>query len=239
MPHNLQLLSRPVCLIALLLVAGCASQTTSVANKNPDKPTPSYDTNRPVASDDTPMPSPPVAPQLSDWEEYQQVLQGVEHWQVQGKLGIRLPSDSGSLYFNWLQRPENFAIHLSGPLGQGASWIRGGSQANNLQQVSLERGNQPPVYADNLETLMHSTLGWSLPVSELYYWMRGIPAPGIPIEQIDHDTGGRLEGLQQQGWKIRFERYKTIKSWPLPGKLIAEREPLKLTFIIKSWKLNH
>jgi len=222
-------------------MAGCASQTTGVAHKNTDEQASSHSDNRsPTVSNNTPLPNkPPIAPQLSDWDEYQQVLQGIEHWQVQGKLGIRLPNDSGSLYFNWLQHPENFAIHLSGPLGQGASWIRGGSPTNNSQQVSLERGKQPPVYADNLETLMQGTLGWSLPVSELHYWVRGIPAPDTPIEQIDHDDSGRLLSLQQQGWKLRFERYKTINSWPLPGKLIAEREPLKLTFIIKSWKLSN
>jgi|GEM_PF-518373 len=231
LPSLLQL-RRHACLIALLLLAGCASQTTSITSKTAADHGPS------AHKAATSTGQPPLAPQLEDWDEYQRVLQGIELWQVQGKLGIRLPSDSGSLYFNWLQRPENFAIHLSGPLGQGASWIRGGSPNNNLQQVSLERGKQPRVYADNLETLMHSTLGWSLPVSELYYWVRGIPSPNLPIEQLGRDAGGRLASLQQQGWKLRFERYKTVDSWPLPGKLIAERKPLKLTFIIKSWKLS-
>lgn len=239
MPHSLQLLSRPVCLIALLLLAGCASQTNKVTKQSPGEQSPQQDNMKPATKQDSARPSkPPVAPQLSDWEKYQQVLRGIENWQVQGKLGIRLPGDSGSLYFNWLQHPEAFAIHLSGPLGQGASWIRGGSPTNNTQQVSLERGQQPPVYADNLETLMHSTLGWSLPVSELYYWVRGIPAPNTPIELLTRDEEGRLANLQQQGWKLRFERYKMIESWSLPGKLIAEREPLKLTFIIKNWKLS-
>jgi len=239
MPHRLQQLQRQACIIALLLLAGCASQTTSVTSKPTEEAASVYEPSRTKVNSTKQSPSqPPTAPQLSDWDEYQRVLQGIEHWQVQGKLGIRLPSDSGSLYFNWRQRPENFAIHLSGPLGQGASWIRGGSPNNKLQQVSLERGKQPPVYADNLETLMHSTLGWSLPVSELYYWVRGIPAPDFPIEQLAHDAEGRLEHLQQQGWTLKFERYKTVESWPLPGKLIAERKPLKLTFIIKNWKLS-
>jgi len=229
---------------ALLLLVGCTNQTALTASKSAGQQTSDQTEthNTPhvnsKGSANAAAKNPPLAPPLSDWGEYQRTLQGVKLWQVQGKLGIRLPGDSGSLYFNWQQRPENFAIHLSGPLGQGASWIRGGAPDSSLQQVSLERGKQPPVYADNLEALMHSTLGWALPVDELYYWVRGIPAPDLPIEQINHDEAGRLARLQQQGWTLRFERYKTINSWPLPGKIIAERDPLKLTFIIKNWKLS-
>ena len=234
MPASLIHRLRPISIRALplfaslLLLAGCTSQQPhKTANQHTDRQTVSQPAR----------PQPPQAPQLSDWQQYQQVLLSIKRWQVQGKLGIRLPNDSGSVYFNWQQRPEDFAIHLSGPLGAGASWIRGSSLDAPHQQVSLQRGKQAPVYADNLETLMYGNLGWSLPVSELYYWMRGIPAPDTPATAFSHDDQGRLETLQQLGWTLNFSRYREVDSWSLPGKLIAKRGELKLTFIIKNWTL--
>lgn len=185
-------------------------------------------------------PSLPEAPPIqTQWESYQQTLGGIEFWQVQGKLGIRTPDDSGSAYLNWKQLPKQFAIHLNGPLGQGSIWVRG-----NDSQVSLARSGEETLYAPTPEQLMYNAMGWWLPVSDLYYWVKGIPAPGKPIEEKQHNSDGTLHSLTQNHWQLSYPRYQQLDGWYLPTKVVAQYDSpnqegeIKLTFIIKDWQLN-
>lgn len=154
-------------------------------------------------------------------------------WQVQGKLGIRLPDNSGSLYFNWKQEPNSYAIHLSGPLGQGATWIRG-----NHSGVTIQAGSQPKVFAATPEALLIKTLGWDLPVQELYYWIRGVQSPLSDITSVQRSDEGRFMSLEQSGWQLQFLRYKDFSGRILPKKLIAQRNDIRLTFVIKNWNID-
>ena len=224
--HSISWLNLTVIGIIIVLLSGCASQTPRTTS--PTSSSPPHE-QRPSGTHSEPYPStedPHAAPEYT--------TEDLQQWQVQGKLGIRVPGDSGSVYFNWKQGNDDFAIHLSGPLGQGSSWLHG-----NEHRVSLQQGNREPVYADNMEALMHSTLGWALPVSELYFWIRGIPAPDIAVTHQAYNDANRLVQLQQQGWQLTFERYRQTSNLHLPGKLIAKRDNIKLTFIIKNWTLDH
>jgi outer membrane lipoprotein LolB len=50
---------------------------------------------------------------------------GLDGWQIDGKVGIRAPKDSGSGTLFWLQRQDYYDIRLSGPLGRGAARLTG------------------------------------------------------------------------------------------------------------------
>jgi len=177
-------------------------------------------------------------PQIDNWDSYQSQLAQVESWQLNGKLGVRLQSPDkpqktgGSASIDWQQHPRDYAIRLSGPLGQGTTWIKG-----NANGVRLEQAGQPPMTAATPEQLVEQSLGWQLPISELFYWVRGIPAPRLPIDaQVKAPSGG-LEQLQQSGWQLAFSRYNAVGPWQLPGKIVAERDGLRLILVINNWQL--
>lgn len=209
-------------LLALaLLLSACTSQSTRMPDSGQAPPLPA---------------APPI---VSQWEDYQQILGAIDYWQVQGKLGVRTPTDSGSVTFNWKQLPEQFAIYLHGPLGQGTVWIRG-----TAQQVSLEQTGQDTLYAPTPELLMYDAMGWWLPVSDLHYWIKGIPAPDKPVTRQQHHDDGTLQSLQQNGWQLDYSGYQSLAGWYLPGKVVAQyhspnqRSDIRLTFILKDWQLN-
>lgn len=97
---------------------------------------------------------------------------GLDGWQINGKIGIRAPKDSGSGTLFWLQRQDYYDIRLSGPLGRGAARLTG-----RPGQVALEVANQGRYEAPTPEALLEEQLGWKLPVSHLAWWVRGLPAP--------------------------------------------------------------
>ena len=174
----------------------------------------------------------PVTP-IDNWDDYQSRLSQLQTWQLQGKLGVRLPKDASSVNVDWDQHADLYAIRLSGPFGQGTTWIRG-----DRQQVSLEQAGQPPLSATTPEELIYDALGWELPIRDLYYWVRGIPAPRSPVAAQAKTAAGALSYLEQSGWQLSYSRYSAVGPWQLPGKIIALREPLKLTLIIRQWEVS-
>src|SRR5690606_20516933 len=103
---------------------------------------------------------------------HKQQTEALDGWQINGKVGIRAPGDSGSGTLFWLQRRDYFDIRLSGPLGRGASRLTG-----HRGEVVLEVANQGRYQAASPEALLEEQMGWRLPVSHLIWWVRGLPAP--------------------------------------------------------------
>ena len=169
---------------------------------------------------------------IADWDSYQQRLKQQQQWQLSAKIGVRSSSDSGSAYLKWQQAPDNYDIHLSGPLGQGSVRIIG-----NSEQVTLEQAGKPTLSAPTADQLLQQALGWHAPLEQLKYWVRGLPAPDLPAK-IEHTPQGVVASLQQSGWQLNYSRYRDEGDFLLPGKLVATQGELKLTLIVKNWMLK-
>lgn len=52
------------------------------------------------------------------WRAHKEQLSSLDGWQINGKVGIRAPRDSGSGTLFWLQRQDYYDIRLAGPLGR-------------------------------------------------------------------------------------------------------------------------
>lgn len=94
------------------------------------------------------------------WKDHKAQIATVDGWEINGKVGIRAPSDSGSGTLYWLQRNDYYDIRLSGPLGRGAARLTG-----HPGDVSLEVANQGRYQAASPEDLLQQQLGWRLPVA--------------------------------------------------------------------------
>lgn len=173
-----------------------------------------------------------------DLVAHQQQLQRITHWKLNGKLGIRTSDDSGSATLKWAQQLANYQINLSGPLGQKRMIITGAPG-----KVRLEQSGSTPLEAKNPEALIKEAAGWTLPVSQLAYWVRGVPAPKQRITHLQQNESGLIAQLQQGGWSIVYSNYKnyssgTAEAFSLPGKITAEHEDIRLTLVIRDWQLD-
>ncbi|MBR9911839.1 MAG: outer membrane lipoprotein LolB [Gammaproteobacteria bacterium] len=175
-------------------------------------------------------PKPP--PSGIDYSQQQRQLAALDQWQLQGKLGIRLPEDAASAYIDWRQQPRSYEIQLSGPLGQGATRI-----SATPDGVTLARAGEAEISAPSAEELMYRTLGWWLPMSDLHYWVRGIPSPTAPTGVMERNENGTLHSLTQSGWLISYLSYQAIPPFLLPARLAISRADIKATLIIKNWQL--
>lgn len=169
--------------------------------------------------------------------EHQRQLQAIETWELSGKLGIRTADESGSASTKWLQQGSNYQINLSGPLGQKSMIITG-----TPDKVRLEQTGQPVEEAKTAEALIKKTAGWTLPVAQLAYWVRGVPAPKLRITQLQQNDSGLIDHLIQGEWSIHYSNYRDHPfngaTIPLPGKITAEYRDVRLILVIRTWQLG-
>src|SRR5699024_3327359 len=168
--------------------------------------------------------------QASSWQSHKQQITPVDAWQINGKIGIRSEKESGSAVLFWLQRQDYFDIRLSGPLGQGSTRLIGRQGA-----VSLEIANRGTFQATSAKELMQQQLGWSLPVENLLWWVKGLPAPDSP-SQLPLDDNSLLSELRQNQWHIQYLSYRPESDLQLPERIKLSGAGLDITLVIKEWR---
>ncbi|WIO74602.1 lipoprotein insertase outer membrane protein LolB [Porticoccaceae bacterium LTM1] len=182
-----------------------------------------------TACSHTPITNQPA--DIESWPSFVDQQSRLNHWQLQGKLGIRLPKNSPpGLAINWQQQEKQFQIRLSGFLGVGAAKIEGDSQ-----QVSLMKGDEY-YQATNSEQLTEQLLGMPISLDSLMYWVRGLPDPNMKVLFRAHHENGTLSSLLQNDWELSFQRYQTHGQWWLPGLIKGQRGDLKFTLSITDWQ---
>jgi outer membrane lipoprotein LolB len=169
--------------------------------------------------------------------EHQRQVQAIGDWQLTGKLGIRTTDDSGSASVKWAQQIASYQINLSGPLGQKSMIITG-----TPDRVRLEQTGEPAQEAKTAEALIKKSAGWTLPVAQLAYWVRGVPAPKLRITHLLQNETGLIAQLIQGGWSIHYSNYRDQTfngiNLPLPGKITAEYKDVRLVLVIRDWRLG-
>lgn len=164
------------------------------------------------------------------WQVHRTQIEQLENWELSGKVGIKAPQDSGSGTLFWLQRKDYFDLRLSGPLGRGAARLTGRSGA-----VEMEIAGEGRFTAESPEALLEARMGWRLPVTHLYWWIRGLPAPNR-ADRIQIDAEGHLAALEQEGWHLTFSGYELHEGYALPTRVRLEGYDLQVTLVIKEWQ---
>jgi outer membrane lipoprotein LolB len=167
------------------------------------------------------------------WPQRQAHLQTIHSWQITGAMAYHTPQGGQSASLVWQQTEEqsqhNYQISLFGPLGVGRVSLVGTLGKN----VILTRDGKT-FTAHTPEMLMQQQLGWHLPISNLYYWVRGLPAPGI-AKKIEFDPFHHVTTLVQQGWTIHYERYTAVNDLDLPSKFTLQHGSLTVKVVINKW----
>lgn len=187
---------------SLLLLAGCASKQSYNSPEN-----------------------------QHDWLVHADNVSHISSWNLRAKIGIRSEEEATSFNINWTEHPDQFAIRLSGPLGQGAVSITGVEGHVTLQDGKKRQS------ASSLEELWAQNSNLQLPFAYLKYWIRGIPHPegNVGVKLNEH---GLAQELLQEGWKVEYLSYHD-QELPLPRKFEITKADKSARLVIKSWKLEN
>lgn len=164
-----------------------------------------------------------------------QALERLESWHLEGRIAVRHDGQGGQGLLYWDQADaSDFTLRLLDALGRQQLIIRG-----RAGRVMLQTRDGARQEADSTEALMQQTLGWSVPLSPLRWWIRGLPAPrdaGGEILQAEPGSSGiPYTMLRQDGWEIRYLRHQWVDGLPLPALLELRHDTLRLRLVIEAW----
>ncbi len=143
----------------------------------------------------------------------QQTLAASHNWTLTGRIAVHNEHENWSATLHWVQQADTYTLNLIGPLGQGAVQITGGRGS-----VLMRLADGQSYTANDAETLLRERAGWSVPVTGLRYWVRGLPDPRTTAQQ-GLDEAGRPLFFEQSGWRIEYARYARVNGIDLPHKL--------------------
>ena len=155
-------------------------------------------------------------------------LSAVSSWEISGAIFARNQAKGWSATLYWLQKGLNqYQIRLVGPIGSGAVII------NKKSGVVTYRDGPHRFSAVSAENLLKKQTGISLPVNNLYYWVRGIPAPGpIGGSEYHHKL---LFILRQAGYIVEYRQYMTVGKLVLPKQIILHNKNVFIKLAIRRW----
>ena len=178
------------------------------------------------------QPRPPAA---GSWEEHSAGLQAFNRWTAEGKIALRSPEQSESASMRWQQDGASSRLSLSGPLGAGAT-----SLYSDGRSLVIRQGEEVTTWDLASETtILEEKTGWDLPLLALRYWIKGVPAPGLPVQGSEQGPEpALLQVLRQDGWVIRYEDYADFGQFTLPTALRLQHQDTSLRLIIRTWQVT-
>ncbi len=165
------------------------------------------------------------------FRQHSAFLQTLNAGNLAGKLSIDDGEDGGSGRLKWQIRNSDSQMEFRGALGKGAWQLSSGPG-----YAQLQRADGSMVSSASADDLVESELGWHIPVKSLKWWVLGLPAPGA-TEMLELDSNGRVLVMQQNGWSIRFERYRIFGDVELPALMIAVSGDYRVKMAVSSWTL--
>lgn len=164
--------------------------------------------------------------------QHKEKTKTVSSWEIRGALAAKNQSKGWSAAMHWVQQGANaYQIRLMGPLGAGTVLI------NKKGNVITFQDGPKRITATNADELLLQQTGVRLPVSNLYYWVRGLAAPG-KIGAEKYDQANHLILLKQSGYTINFGNYTSTQGAELPGLIRLTGNGVMIKVIIKKWSIT-
>jgi outer membrane lipoprotein LolB len=83
---------------------------------------------------------------------------------------------------------------------------------------------------------LRQEFGWSMPVSNLRYWIFANTAP-TKVDVAQFDNYHHLIHLEQQGWQINYARFTPVNGIDLPAKIELHNAKVKIKIVLKSFQV--
>ena len=166
------------------------------------------------------------------WATRQLEMKQMDNWLVSGRVSVKMPEKRNTATFVWWRKRDKYGIIFKGALGTVVANIEGD---NTGAKMELRDGR---LLADkNLDDLMEQLTGRSLPITHLFSWVLGIPAPG-KVFNVTLDNWGNPKELSQAGWVVQYDGYQGLGTRLLPVNVRINSGSVMLHLLIDGWELK-
>jgi outer membrane lipoprotein LolB len=159
-----------------------------------------------------------------------------DSWEIHARSAIFVNEEVYQVGINWQREQNRFILVLEAPLGQGVFRVESYPANGSSAPVMLTLPDGQRYFNESAEALLLEVLGWSIPVSGLEWWIKGLPL-GTADYSFDLRGDGRLKSLLQNDWKINYLDYfdRQSPAQGLPRKMYLKHQDLALKIVIERW----
>ena len=170
------------------------------------------------------------------WDKYQAQLSDFDSWEIHARSAIFVNDEVYQAGINWQREQNRFILVLEAPLGQGVFRVESNPANGSSAPVMLTLPDGQKYFNESAEALLLEVLGWSIPVSGLEWWIKGLPLESADYS-FDLRGDGRLKSLRQNDWKINYLDYfdRQSPAQGLPRKMYLKHQDLALKIVIERW----
>ena len=175
------------------------------------------------------------------WDLRQQQLEPINEWEIHARAAILVKNEQleDKVYpvgINWSRQQERFSMVIEAPFGQGVIRIESNRSIDDDKQFKLTLADGKYRLGPTPEALLEDLLGWSIPVSGLKSWVKGLPEPDVDYSYELYGTG-QLRSLRQDSWLINYLAYFPADQQPqsLPRRMYLKHKSLGIKIVIERW----
>ena len=160
-------------------------------------------------------------------------LAAVNSWELDGRISLITDDEAWSGQLYWQQgNTADYFIQFNAPSGQGAMQLLGSDTG-----VELRLANGKSYSAKDAATLLRQETTWDIPIDGLWYWVRGLPDPQMPVK-LTLDPQGAIQEMRQNGWHVEYQRYQRYGSLTFPRKIVIQHEDMKIRLVVTRWTIS-
>jgi outer membrane lipoprotein LolB len=163
-------------------------------------------------------------------------LTALSTWQINGKIAFLDAGNRNSANLMWQVNKDQNSQHLNLTSYLGINVLKLESN-QGLHTLTLDNNTYQ---SDNLNNLIYSLTGLTLPTEALHFWLKG-----LAYQQTDTIIYNDLTGLpntllsqhNQKKWQIKYQDYQQVNQFTLPTKITINQGDLVIKIVIKTWSV--
>jgi outer membrane lipoprotein LolB len=164
------------------------------------------------------------------WPQQRAALENLDRYGLNGRVAVAAQGQGFSASLRYQQQPRRSNLSLDGPLGIGGLRVEVEGES-----IAIETSRGEKLDGQAARDELERRLGFQLPLTELRWWLLGIPAPGEV--SINQDAGsGEIHDFTQNGWRVSINSRAAGLGFALPQRLTAEREGARLKLLVERWQ---
>ncbi|HDN25742.1 MAG TPA: outer membrane lipoprotein LolB [Thioploca sp.] len=158
----------------------------------------------------------------------------LDSWRLNGRIAISAEKENWMAKVHWQQNGPTYQLRINTSFGQGAFMLEGSDDG-----VVMHTADNKTFTAPDPDSLVSEVLKVDLPITNLYFWIRGLPSDNSSPSWYTFNEAGHLHRLRQDGWELDYKRYTKVHGIDLPKKIFLENPQFKIKIVISQWDITN
>jgi len=165
-------------------------------------------------------------------------LQQLQQWKVKGKIAFIEKKSRNSATLSWqVDESQNTQLlNLTSYLGINVLQL---DSSDNNHKIQVDGKTY---HGRNLETLIYSITGLTLPTKALTFWLKGMPFH--EDDKINYQETTQLpltlsSYYNNELWQVSYAKYQQINGYSLATKFSIRKDDLLIKIVVNDWVISN